>query len=63
MEQSIKDKYKLSEEEHMWYLRGEIMNDYASLDTAIEIMAYKITDCFLLFDLLLILLVCQISYV
>ena len=29
----------------MWYLRGEIMNDYASLDTAIEIMAYKITDC------------------
>ena len=21
------------------------MNDYASLDTAIEIMAYKITDC------------------
>ncbi len=31
--------------EHMWYLRGEIMNDYASLDTAIEIMAYKITDC------------------
>ena len=31
--------------EHMWYLKGEIMNDYASLDTAIEIMAYKIADC------------------
>ena len=31
--------------EHMWYLKGEIMNDYANLDTAIEIMAYKIADC------------------
>ena len=27
--------------EHMWYLKGKIMNDYASLDTAIEIMHIK----------------------
>ena len=31
--------------EHMWYLKGEIMNEYSNLDTAIEIMAYKMADC------------------
>ena len=34
------------ESEHMWYLKGKIvMSDYANLDTAIEIMAYKISNC------------------
>ncbi len=31
--------------EHMWYLKGEFMSEYSNLDTAIEIMAYKISNC------------------
>ena len=31
--------------EHMWYLKGDKMNAFSNLDTAIEIMAYKISNC------------------
>ena len=33
-------------EDHMWYLEGKkIVNEYSNLDTAIEIMGYKIANC------------------
>ena len=32
--------------DHMWYLEGKkLVNEFSNLDTAIEIMSYKIANC------------------